>query len=200
MAIIASNKPSGPHFLVPAGSHIARCFQVVDIGTREDTYEGKPRTRRVVRITWELPDELIEKDGKSLPAVISKNYTLSLHEKSGLRKDLEAWRGKAFTPEELKGFDISELCGQPALLSVVHKQKQDGEARADVSSVAKPPKGLECGIQVNPSMEYSVASHDQASFDKLPQFLRDQIMTSAEWLAQMKEAAQVPDTSEEAPF
>jgi len=39
--------------------------------------------------------------------MISKRYTMSLGEQSTLRKDLESWRGKKFTPEELQGFDLN---------------------------------------------------------------------------------------------
>ena len=41
-------------------------------------------------------------DGK--PFLVRRRYTASLHEKSALRKDLESWRGRAFTNVELDGF------------------------------------------------------------------------------------------------
>lgn len=47
----------------------------------------------------ELPTELrvfSEKKGEQ-PLVIDKEYTLSMAEKSNLRKDLKLWRGKEFT-------------------------------------------------------------------------------------------------------
>ena len=37
---------------------------------------------------------------------LRKDYKNSLHEKAGLRKDLEAWRGRRFTDAELAGFDL----------------------------------------------------------------------------------------------
>ena len=60
-------------------------------------------------------------DGK--PFLISRRYSLSLHEKSSLRRDLESWRGRAFTQEELRGFDLEVLIGVGCLVSVVHEQR-----------------------------------------------------------------------------
>jgi hypothetical protein len=47
--------------------------------------------------------------------VISKEFTLSMHEKSTLRQFLESWRGKAFTEKEALSFDVTALIGKPCL-------------------------------------------------------------------------------------
>ena len=57
-------------------------------------------------------------DGR--PFAVSKTYTASLFEAAALRKDLESWRGKSFTEEELGGFDISKLLGCTARIEVGH--------------------------------------------------------------------------------
>lgn len=193
MAIIVSADSSTPRQNVSAGSHIARCYSIVDAGTHDDMYQGKPRLRRTVRISWEIPGETFEKDGKLLPLSIHKPYSFSLSEKATLRKDLESWRGRPFSADELKAFDLAKLLGQPAMLSVLHVQK-DGKTYAQISSVSKPPKGLECPPQVNPSFEYSVMSHDQSAFDKLPDFMKDTIRKSKEYLESLKAAA-CPDVA-----
>ena len=46
-----------------------------------------------------------------MPMTINKSYTVSLHDKASLRKDLAAWRGKDFSDEEAKGFDVQYLEG-----------------------------------------------------------------------------------------
>ncbi len=193
MAIIVSADSSAPRQNVSAGSHIARCYSIADVGTHEDIYQGKLNIRRTVRISWEVPGETFEKDGKVLPLSIHRSYTFSLADKAALRKDPESWRGRPFSTEELKAFDLSKLLGQPAMLSVVHKT-EDGKTYANVSSVSKPPKGLDCPAQVNQSFEYSVASHDQAAFDKLPDFLKDTVRKSKEYLDSLKSASG-PDTA-----
>src|SRR5688572_24954203 len=100
MPITAQN--SGKTFeLVPAGNHIARCFQMIEIGTMTEEVMGKPKKLYKVRVTWELPAEqkVFDEAKGSQPFSISKKYTLSMHEKSNMRKDLESWRGKGFTED-----------------------------------------------------------------------------------------------------
>jgi hypothetical protein len=60
-------------------------------------------------ITWELPTELEvfhEEKGEE-PYVVSKTYTLSMHEKATLRRDLESWRGQGFTEKEAEAFILA---------------------------------------------------------------------------------------------
>ena len=51
---------------------------------------------------------------------------------------MEKWRGKAFTEEELRGFDLETLIGISCRLVVEHST--DGKW-ANVTSVFKPEKG-----------------------------------------------------------
>ena len=120
MAIIASAK-SGNFVPVSEGVHTAVCIWVIDLG---DQYSEKfDNTSRKVQLTWEIPDETIEIDGEQKPRVISKEYTLSLNEKAVLRQHLEAWRGKKFSEEELKGFDLANIIGASCQLQVLHNSK-----------------------------------------------------------------------------
>ncbi len=73
---------------------------------------------------------------------IYKRYTLSLHENASLRKDLENWRGKKFTEEELQGFDLEKLLGVNALITVVHSQGADGKTYSNIAAVSKLMKGM----------------------------------------------------------
>src|SRR5208337_1405024 len=71
-----------------------------------------------------------------------KRYTLSLHEKAALRKDLESWRGRTFTEEELKGFDVENVLDVPCLLNVIHNGTS-GTVYANVSGIMKLPKSMQ---------------------------------------------------------
>ena len=87
---------------VSAGMHMAVCCAVIDLGLRKQVFKEQERISRKVLLMWELPDETFEdKDGNTQPRTMSKQYTLSLHEKAGLTKMLQSWRGKPFTAEEL---------------------------------------------------------------------------------------------------
>ena len=57
------------------------------------------------------------------PAAISKEFTLSLHERANLRRVLISWRGRQFTAEELGGFELANVLGANAMLNVVHNDR-----------------------------------------------------------------------------
>src|SRR6478752_7885574 len=156
MAIIATSNGASNYTPVPAGNYVARCFSMVHIGTSKDTFEGREKLTNKVRLTFELPTETKEfKEGEGeKPFTVSKEFTLSMHEKAGLRKSLESWRGKGFSEEEAKAFDITKLLGKPCMLNIIHKEKQGGGVNAVISSISSMPKGLACPDQVNANFEF----------------------------------------------
>lgn len=179
MPIIASNTGGGEFRNPEPGTHLAICFGIVDLGTQRGEYQGKPTVRRQVWIQWELPNETFEHEGVTKPFSVSKFYTLSLGEKSNLRPDLEAWRGRPFTAEEEKAFDISALLGKACMLSIVINAK----GRAAVSSVSKVMKGLNVPPQTNPSRLFSLDEFDHGVFMSLPEGIRGIIERSDEYKA-----------------
>lgn len=184
MPILAAEGESKPKQQPPAGSHVARCISVIDLGT-QDTPFGESHK---VRITWELPEEkaVFKEEKGEQPFVLSKDYTLSLYEKANLRHDLESWRGRAFTEQELRGFDISKLLGAPCLLSVIHKTSDKGKTYANISSVSAMPKGMQCPEQYNPTVEYSIEMGHNSRYMALPEWLQKKIANSREWGAEPK--------------
>lgn len=145
MAIIATDSGGGDFTPTPAGTHIAICDMVVDLGKQATTYLGAETVKHQIYIRWQIPAERAEwqdQDGtkKEGPAVIGKTYTLSLGKKANLRKDLEAWRTRPFTDDELHGFDVTKLLGVPATITVTHDAK-DGKTYANIASVGAVPKG-----------------------------------------------------------
>ena len=121
----------------PAGVHQAVCVDVVDLGVLDVTWQGVTKKQRKVNVAWQLNED--RDDGK--PYLVFKRYTLSLHEKAGLRKDLESWRGKKFTDEEGRGFDIERLISVNCLLNVTHNQVGD-RTYANVVSIMPLAKGM----------------------------------------------------------
>ena len=148
MAIIASDNGGGGDFTpVAAGTHFGLCDRVVDLGKQRTTYMGEDKIVHQVYIRWQIPAERVEwQDGdghkQEGPAVIGKTYTLSLGTKANLRRDLESWRNRAFTDDELRGFDIAKLLGVPATISVSHTEK-NGKTYANVASIGGLPKGMD---------------------------------------------------------
>lgn len=143
MAIVASK---GMTFTpCPAGSHVATCCDVVDLGIVKTKYKDKEKSQHKVQLVWQIAE--LRDDGK--PHLVRKRYTLSLHEKAALRKDLESWRGRAFTDSELEGFDLENLLSAPAMISVVHAAV-NGSVYANVAAIMKLPKGVPA-VDLDPS-------------------------------------------------
>lgn len=158
----------------PTGTHLARCISIIDIGTHAGDFQGKPTRRNQIIIGWELPNELREDDK---PHRVSKFYTNSLHEKAKLRHDLEAWRGRPFTAEELAGFDLENILGKPCMVTVIEPE----QGKRKVTAVSAVPKGFQPSPQVNPSFSFWLEEWNQAKFDGLPQFIQSKIAESEEY-------------------
>jgi hypothetical protein len=138
MPIMAKDSGGGVFVNAPVGAHPAVCCDVVDLGIMKVTYAGKEKQQHKIRIVWQL-DEL-DPDGK--PFRVQKRYTLSLHEKAQLRKDLESWRGRPFEEASLKdGFDIEKLLSVGCFLNVIHEVK-DQKTYANVTAIMPLPKGV----------------------------------------------------------
>jgi hypothetical protein len=184
---------------VPAAVYNAVCYMVMDLGTHFDKKFSKHS--HSVLIGWELPTEriIIEKDGvkHDLPRAISKKYTLSLHEKAALRKDLQTWRGKMFTEEEAKGFDLNNLLGKSCMIQVIH-EKNGETTYANVGAIMPIMKGVTPLVAENPLRFYSIDDNRDVIPDGTPQWIIDQIRSSEEWQA-FGPTEEVPVGEEEPP-
>lgn len=131
----------------PEGVHDAVCVDVIDLGMQKTDWGEKPK----IKIVWELGTKM--EDGR--PFVVSKQYNRTLSKNnagvpSGLRKDLESWRGKPFTAEELRGptgqgFDIEVLIGKTCQIFIKHNpgKKDPSKIYANAESILKPKVKLE---------------------------------------------------------
>jgi hypothetical protein len=208
MKIVASNTGGTTYEPVPAGTYIARCFSMVHIGTVMETFQGESKLQNKVRLTWELPLELkvFNEDRGEQPYTLGKEFTLSLNEKATLRKFLESWRGKAFTEDEAKSFDITVLLGKPCMLNVIHKVSQkNGKTYAEIASVSPMMKGMNCPDQISDTFIFGYDPYDQWRFDALPDYLKDKVRGSIEYQAVMTpnhtQAATAPEeTADDLPF
>jgi hypothetical protein len=194
MGFIATDAGGGGNFkTVPAGAHVGRCYELIDMGTQTDEsgmYAGKQNHK--IKIGFELFGEddegnplTIEVDGKEMPLTITKDYTVSLHEKANLRKELTAWRGKAFTEEEAKAFDVSKLIGAYAMVNVTHKTNAAGKTRANISGLSPLPSALKNSkpAAVHPNRIFNLDDPDMGMFGTFYEYLQEQIKKSPEWKA-----------------
>jgi hypothetical protein len=204
MAIIASNTGGGGDFSpTPQGTHLAICNMVVDLGKQRGEYQGVPNVKHKVFIRWELPHERLtwtDRDGveREGPRVVSKTYTVSLHENSALRADLVGWRGRNFSPEEEMAFDIANLLEKPCMLTVVHKES-NGKTFANVQSVSGVPKGMAKPEKCeNQSLLYD--GDNPSSWDRIPEWLQKKIDEQVKDEPSSKEGQFAGDLDDDVPF
>ena len=143
MPIIATAGSDSRTFTpAPAGVHQAVCVDVIDKGMIEsqfvDERTGAKKVQHKIDIAWQLANERRD-DNKRF--IVYKRYTLSLNEKATLRKDRESWRGRAFTRDEERGFDVESVIGVNGLVNVQHNTKGD-KTYANVASVMPLMKGM----------------------------------------------------------
>lgn len=186
MSIIASTTQRE---LIPAGNYIARCYQLIEIGTVTDIVMGKTSTSKKVRIGWELPDEMKVFDEKigPQPRVISVEYTLSTGKKATLRAMLASWRGKDFTEEEAKGFDITKLIGAGCMINIIHKAGVADPTKLyeKIAGITPLPKGVKLPAAINTPFILSYDAWELDKFAKLPEFISNRMKDSAEFKAML---------------
>lgn len=166
--------------LIPADVHRAVCYGLIDLGTHFDKRYEKSTHKCL--IMWELPDVRMSytKDGKDIdaPRVVSKRYTLSIGEKSNLRKDLQSWRGKPFEEQELSGFDIKNILGNNCMIQIIHTKKDD-EVYANIATILPLYKGVPSSIPENPMLFFSM-EESKVIPEGIPDWIKKEIMESAE--------------------
>lgn len=166
----------------PIGTHVARCYQVIDLGHQKIVWQGTEKWQPKIMLTWELfSDERME-DGR--PFAISNRYTLSLSDKSNLAPMLEAWRGKPFTPQEREGFDIQNVLGAYCMLNVVHNKVED-KTYANVSAVMALPKGMAKPDPVNTNLYFNLDTDD---VEVLPEWIQNIVKKSREYTGEPEQA------------
>lgn len=182
--MLQSKKPNINRILVPKGTHIARCIGLIHIGTIDEMYQGVSKKLDKINLTFELPEELHSfKEGEpQKPLVISQEYTLSMGKKSNLRPIVEGVIGTTLTDDEAYGFNHEELVGMACLLSVKHKTSAKGTVYAYIAGTSALMRGQVCKPAFNVFNILTYEKWDQAKFDALPQFIREKMIGSEEYM------------------
>lgn len=186
MALIAADNGGSNYKPVPPGVYIARCYRIIDLGTQETNYQGEVSHKRQVLFGWELFGEddngnaMLTDDGS--PMTVSKKFTLSLSKKSSLRAVLESWRGRMFTDEELRGFDLKNVLNAYCMINVTQTEKE-GKTYTNVNSVTPIPSALKNAkpAGVNGSHLFDVTEPNMVIFDSFSEKLKEIIKKSFEW-------------------
>lgn len=162
---------SGGIELAAPGPRLARCYGVVDLGVQPSE---RFRPVRKVLLCWEILDEDRMSDGR--PFGLSRQYSMHLRQGSKLREMLESWRGRALSPEELRGFDLRTVLGAYCTLSVKHMTGTLGQERAVIDSVMGWPKGATRPPAVNKDVYFSLDDPEcQSVLPQLPEWVQERI-------------------------
>lgn len=205
MGFVASDAGGGNFKRVPAGAYIGRCYSLIDLGTQLSSGQYGEKMQHKIRIGWELFGEdedgnplTIEVDGKEMPMTISKSYTVSLHEKAGLRKDLAAWRGKDFTDDEAKAFDVSKLVGAYGMVNVTTSET-NGKTYSNVAGLTPLPGALRNAkpAPVHEPVVFDLDAPNMEVFATFHEKLQEAIKRSPEWARLGKQPAMAGDMDDD---
>ena len=212
MSLVAKSESS--FVPVPTGMHLARCYRIIDLGTQESTYMGSVKNLHKVMIQFEVHGEDAQGNptltSKGDPMTVSKNFTVTLADKSTLRKDLQTWRGKDFTADELRGFELKNVLGHWAMISVVETEN-NGQTYTNIANINPVPatikkSGLPEGH--NELKIFDINDPDMELFETFSENLQAKIKKSPEWerlhgaapASQSTSGADFDDVADDLPF
>jgi hypothetical protein len=186
--------------------YLARCYRIVDLGTQKSEYLGQIKNLPKVMLQFEVHGE--DDAGKPLvtakgePMSISKNFTLSLAEKATLRKDLQTWRGREFTADELRGFQIDNVLGAWAMIAITKAVGNNGKDYTNIANINSVPKAMKADLPEghNKCAAFYIESPDMDMFETFSDNLRAKIEQSPEWQSRGKQEAKAPSASKGSGF
>lgn len=124
---------------LPDGVYTAISSMLIDLGVQRN--EKFDKDQRKFILIWNVMGETVKIGDLELPRTINKEYGFSLNEKSNLRKDLESWRGQAFTEEELRGFYLSNILNKGCQLQIINKES-NGKQYNNIAGIMALAKGM----------------------------------------------------------
>jgi hypothetical protein len=205
---MALTAPKGKSFdPVPAGSHIARLYQIIHIGTIATEWQGKKSQTDKVRLTFELCNErkAFKEGDEPKPYSISREFSFYMSRKANLRQFVEGMIGTALDEEEAGIFNFEDLLGTECLLNVIHTEsKTNGNTYADIKSASPLPKGMKAPEIFNEPKLIDVNEATSEEIDALPEFIKDKMKSSEEYDKRFRQAERAgtkePVSPDDIPF
>lgn len=178
------NISEGSNFELPEpGLYPCVVTGVVDVGAQTGAFGVKQK----VYIVLELIGPTMS-DGH--PFTLSRPFTPTLNKAGNLLPFLESLRGRSFTPEEKKDFDLTKIAGKPGRVVVQHSTSESGKTFANIANMLPPERGQPV-TAINPILVYDCDEPDPAVFSQLSEWLQKQI-DSRVILAKKPEAVKPP--------
>jgi hypothetical protein len=163
----------------PPGNHVGRVYQVLFLGTVPTEFKGVKSDKPMVRIGFELPNELMD-DGRPF-TIATMPIPASMNKKANF---LKLVRGiVALTPETEKEFDVESLIGATCLVNVIHKEGKESNVYANITGCSPLPKGTVVPDAVNEPFLFDVTTSPLELLDNMADFIVDQVKLTPEYRA-----------------
>lgn len=173
MAMIAKDNGGADIPKLEGGVYTAISTAIIDLGLQAN--EKFDKTQRKFMLIWNIQGEEIELNGEKMPRQISKEYSFSLHEKSGLRKDLQAWRGKPFTEEELQGFNLLNILNVACQLQIILEEKNQKQYN-NIAGIMSLPKGTTLDTSTNETYHFDIENVETwTNWNKISKWVQEKI-------------------------
>lgn len=124
-----------------AGQFVGQCVDTIDLGEKVQDFPGtKPYLAQTCALVFRT-GETNPDTGEFID--VAREFTVSMGDKANLRKFLEQWRGKPYTPEQIKaGVPLDKLTGQHGLLTITHRESSKQRIYANITACVGIPKQM----------------------------------------------------------
>lgn len=127
------------------GQYVGQCVDVIDLGQKVESFPGTPDKLAQKCALVFRTGERNEQTSEFID--IAREFTVSMGDLANLRKFLEQWRGKPYTPAQVAdGVPIDKLTGQHGLLTVAHKTSGKGRTYANITACVGIPKQMASAV------------------------------------------------------
>ena len=186
MAFVVKRKPVDYQALA-SKTYPARLVGVVGIGEQEIDYKGVKELKDQILLVFEIVGRnklhkdgtpyMIERDGQLVPEpqTVKKECTRSVSPNSNLVACMAVLMGATNGADEL---EIDKALGAPCLLNLEQRDSKAGNQY----NIIPPVDGVEITQARTPYMIYDVEDHDQTAFDALPEWIREVVKRSTQWI------------------
>ena len=144
-----------------SGTYDAVCDAIASVGPILNPKFNSVQNIVYIKFDAKLPDGSL-KD-------IWLRRTQSIHPKSKLGKELEVWRGRGFTDEERKSFNLASILGVSAQIVVQQNQGHNGKTYSDIVAIL-PPRNK---VEATETWTFDIADPARENYDKLPKFIKN---------------------------
>ena len=172
---------------ISPGTYKSCCFGLINLGTFKFENEGVvDKFISQIMLLWEIHKELTSKpklNSDALSPIIVKEYTLSLSNSSSLRSSLESWRGKPFSEDEIRRFDLKTILGGWCNLEISDFKKNDELTYSTVTEILplKDDQKIKLPKLKREIVFFNIHEPDWDLYKSFDMTIKDKLQKSIDW-------------------